>query len=70
MAHAEEDARAEAQRIAHDLEGDARVDPDSQLVALIAYLQRLGREEPRYPSEHDETPHGLEVSRAPTGGTR
>ncbi len=70
VAHAEEDARAEAQRIAHDLEGDAHVDPDSQLVALIAYLQRLGREEPRYPSEHDETPHGLEVSRAPTGGTR
>jgi len=37
-------ARLQARRIAADLaEQDIEVDPDSKLIALIAYLQRLGR---------------------------
>jgi cbb3-type cytochrome oxidase cytochrome c subunit len=51
------DARAEGERIAHDLRADVVVEPDSQLVALVAYLQRLGRAQPRHP-----------VERAPEGG--
>jgi cytochrome c oxidase cbb3-type subunit I/II len=66
VAHADDDARAEARRIATDLEGEAEVDPDSQLVAMIAYLQRLGREQPRYPVEREEVrdPGGIEISQA------
>ncbi|MDQ3036658.1 MAG: cytochrome-c oxidase, cbb3-type subunit I [Myxococcota bacterium] len=66
VAHAGDDARAEARRIATGLEGEAEVDPDSQLVALVAYLQRLGREQPRFPVERAEERDagGIEVSRA------
>lgn len=63
VANASRDARAEAERIARDLEGEAEVDPDSQLVALIAYLQRLGRPEPRYPVERE--PANDEAGEAP-----
>ncbi len=40
-----EDARVDGQRIADNLREEAQIEaaPDSQMVALIAYLQRLGR---------------------------
>jgi cytochrome c oxidase cbb3-type subunit I/II len=72
VAHAERDARAEGRRVAADLADQAEVHPDSQLVALVAYLQRLGQTEPRHPV--DRTPEGqaperpIEISRA--GGGR
>jgi cytochrome c oxidase cbb3-type subunit I/II len=66
VAHAERDARVEARRIARDLRGEADVDPRSQLVALVAYLQRLGRAQPRFPTPVDTSapnvPGRLEVS--------
>jgi cytochrome c oxidase cbb3-type subunit I/II len=72
VAHAAHDARAEARQIARDLRDEAEVDPSSQLVALISYLQRLGHPEPRFHIEREQHPHGgIEVSQAtPTGGTR
>jgi cytochrome c oxidase cbb3-type subunit I/II len=72
VAHAEQDAHAEAHRIAEALHGDAEVDPDSQLVALIAYLQRLGQREPRFPTEHDEHPArtGVAVTSTHEGASR
>jgi cytochrome c oxidase cbb3-type subunit I/II len=42
VAHAEEDAHAQAEGIRANLEADVQADPDSELVALIAYLQRVG----------------------------
>src|SRR5690606_3899903 len=66
VAHAERDARAEAAWITQQLEGEAEVDPASELVALVAYLQRLGRATPRYRAaqqqEGGESP--IEVSAA------
>jgi cytochrome c oxidase cbb3-type subunit I/II len=72
VARAERDARAEARRIVRDLEGEAEVDPSSELVALIAYLQRLGRQEPRFPAvrEQPEGAQPIEVSQATRGGER
>jgi cytochrome c oxidase cbb3-type subunit I/II len=65
VAHAARDARAEGARIAAELEGEAEVDPESELVALVAYLQRLGRAEPRYPVQvesGDGEPTPVQVS--------
>ena len=44
VAHAADDAHEQAHAIALGLAADETLDPDSQLVALIAYLQRLGHE--------------------------
>ena len=53
VANAARDARREAAWIAQELEGEAEVDPDSELVALVAYLQRLGRAQPRFRAEEN-----------------
>jgi cytochrome c oxidase cbb3-type subunit I/II len=53
VAHASRNARREGRLIAEELAEDAEVDPESRLVALVAYLQRLGRTEPRHPVEHE-----------------
>jgi cytochrome c oxidase cbb3-type subunit I/II len=45
VAHAEEDAHAQAESIRANLEADVQADADSELVALIAYLQRVGLQE-------------------------
>ena len=42
VAHAEADAREQAERVCADLADDVQADPDSQLIAVIAYLQRIG----------------------------
>ncbi len=55
VAHAEEDARAQAEGIVHGLEADEQLDPDSQLVALIAYLQRLGHDTSSFTPARDQT---------------
>ena len=64
VAHAARDARAEAAWIARELEGEAEVDPDSELVALVAYLQRLGRATPRYRAVQQQGEAPIEVSQA------
>ncbi len=65
VAHAARDARAEAAWIARELEGEAEVDPDSELVALVAYLQRLGRATPRYRAvQQQQGDAPIEVSQA------
>jgi cytochrome c oxidase cbb3-type subunit I/II len=70
VAHAGDDARAEAQLIAHDLASSAEVDPDSELVALVAYLQRLGLDRPRHPGSHRSAgaASGAEISQANVRG--
>jgi len=61
--NAEKDARGQAQTIADDLKQNGeQVAPDSDLVALIAYLQRLGQK----PSE--PKPAGVNVSLNAHGG--
>ena len=42
VAHAEADAREQAEGIRANLEADVQADPNSELVAVIAYLQRIG----------------------------
>jgi cytochrome c oxidase cbb3-type subunit I/II len=66
--HAEEDAREQGVAISTALAADEQVDPESQLVAVIAYLQRLGRRESAFvPARSVTTP--VEVSQAgATGG--
>jgi cytochrome c oxidase cbb3-type subunit I/II len=63
VAHAEEDAHAQADGIAAALAGDETLDPDSQLVALIAYLQRLGHDQSTFVPARDARP---EVAAATT----
>ena len=55
VAHAEEDAHAQADGIVRGLAADETLDPDSQLVALIAYLQRLGHDESAFVPERDRS---------------
>jgi cbb3-type cytochrome oxidase cytochrome c subunit len=44
IAGAADDARSQGQIVARDLaEGGVTVDPESKMVATIAYLQRLGQ---------------------------
>ncbi len=73
---AEANARAEAATIAEDLRHEVEIDgppegvdvplEESQLVALVAYLQRLGKNQPNWHPESGEQ-HGepVQVSRAP-----
>jgi cytochrome c oxidase cbb3-type subunit I/II len=51
IGRAAEDARRDAEALVAELaaEGQAKVAPDAELVALIAYLQRLGAQPPRAP---------------------
>jgi cytochrome c oxidase cbb3-type subunit I/II len=58
IASAIEDARAQGQAVAKDLaEGGVKVDPDSKMVATIAYLQRLGQKpQPKKPAEVAHAP--------------
>jgi cytochrome c oxidase cbb3-type subunit I/II len=65
VAHAEEDARAQGAAIATALAADETVDPESQLVAVIAYLQRLGRQHSTFVPARDETTP-VEVSQVTT----
>jgi cytochrome c oxidase cbb3-type subunit I/II len=58
--HAAEDARGQAHEIARDLyENGAPVNADREIVALIAYLQRLGRQ-----PEVTPAPAGTQVASA------
>ncbi len=61
--HAEEDAREQAAAITTALAADETVDPESQLVAVIAYLQRLGQQRSTFVPARDVTTP-LEVSEA------
>lgn len=45
VAHAEEDAREQAEGIRQSLEADVQADANSELIAVIAYLQRVGLQE-------------------------
>jgi cytochrome c oxidase cbb3-type subunit I/II len=64
--HAEEDARAQGAAIAEALAPDDTVDPESQLVAMIAYLQRLGRPTSTFvPARDQVTPIEVSQARAP-----
>jgi cytochrome c oxidase cbb3-type subunit I/II len=66
--NAESDARAQAQGIVEELArtGDVSdADADSQLIAVIAYLQRLGRQESTFALPH-EAAGGTRVSSAET----
>ena len=58
IASAGDDARAQAQLVTKDLaEGGVKVDPDSKMVATIAYLQRLGQKpQPKKPAEVAHAP--------------
>ena len=58
IASAADDARAQAQLVTKDLaEGGVKVDPDSKMVATIAYLQRLGQKpQPKKPAEVAHAP--------------
>jgi cytochrome c oxidase cbb3-type subunit I/II len=67
VAHAEEDAHAQAAGIAAGLASDETVDPDSQLVALIAYLQRLGRDQSAFTPARDAT-EAAPIASATAGG--
>ena len=62
---AEASARAEGEAIAAGLRSSGQIEiaPDSQMVALIAYLQRLGRERPRAPADA-----ALSLNAAPASG--
>ena len=65
VANAARDAREQAQGIAAGLARDVEVDPDSELVAMIAYLQRLGRTRSEFePTREGDAPGGIEVSQA------
>ncbi|AKF07936.1 cytochrome-c oxidase, cbb3-type subunit I [Sandaracinus amylolyticus] len=69
VAHAADDAREQARGIAERLSRDVEVDSDSELVALVAYLQRLGRVRSEFePTRAPDGEGGVEVSRA--GGAR
>ena len=63
---AETDAREQARAIAEDLAKEgAIVEPDTQMVAVISYLQRLGKKgEPPKPSGE-----GVSMKDAPAAGT-
>jgi cytochrome c oxidase cbb3-type subunit I/II len=58
IAAADSDAREQGQLVAKDLsEGGVHVDPDSKMVATIAYLQRLGaKPAPKKPAEVAHAP--------------
>ncbi|MCS6856670.1 MAG: cytochrome-c oxidase, cbb3-type subunit I [Sandaracinaceae bacterium] len=60
IAHAEEDAHAQAKEIVEDLKTSGvsgEINPQSKLVALIAYLQRLGKKESDFrPQRHQGSP--------------
>jgi cytochrome c oxidase cbb3-type subunit I/II len=58
IASAADDARAQGQLVTKDLaEGGVKVDPDSKMVATIAYLQRLGQKpQPKKPAEVAHAP--------------
>jgi cytochrome c oxidase cbb3-type subunit I/II len=58
IASAGDDARAQAQVVTKDLaEGGVKVDPESKMVATIAYLQRLGQKpQPKKPAEVAHAP--------------
>ena len=63
-------ARAAGERVAAELEKDGQVEvaPDSQLVALIAYLQRLGKKTPAVVPAEADAGAGTRVSmRTPRG---
>ncbi len=65
VAHAERDAREQAGAIAAGLTRDVEVDPSSELVALVSYLQRLGRPQSPFTPVREAPPRGgLEVSQA------
>jgi cytochrome c oxidase cbb3-type subunit I/II len=64
VAHAAEDAREQATAIATGLERDVEVDPSSELVAMVAYLQRLGRERSTFVPARRAAPEGEAISRA------
>ncbi|UJR79455.1 cytochrome-c oxidase, cbb3-type subunit I [Sandaracinus amylolyticus] len=69
VAHAADDAREQARGIAESLSRDVEVDSESELIALVAYLQRLGRVRSEFePSRASDGEGGVEVSRA--GGAR
>jgi cytochrome c oxidase cbb3-type subunit I/II len=53
IAHAEEDARAQAEEIVALLRPDYEPAPDSELIAIIAYLRRLGLDESPFVPERD-----------------
>ena len=58
IASAADDARAQAELVTKDLaEGGVKVDPDSKMIATIAYLQRLGQK--------PQTKKPAEVAHAP-----
>jgi cytochrome c oxidase cbb3-type subunit I/II len=66
--NAEADARAQAQAIVADLAATGDVsdaDPSSELIAVIAYLQRLGRESSTFTPSR-EAAGGTQVSSAET----
>jgi len=55
--HAEEDARAQAEGLAAELRSDVPdLAADSELIALVAYLRRLGLNESPFVPERDRTP--------------
>ena len=65
VAHAQRDARQQAQQIAEGLARDVEVDSESELIALVAYLQRLGRQRSAFEPVRDEDREGgVEVSQA------
>jgi cbb3-type cytochrome oxidase cytochrome c subunit len=69
VAHAADDAREQGEQIAAGLARDVEVAPDSELVALVAYLQRLGRTRSTFePSREPSQPGGVEVSQAGQAG--
>jgi cytochrome c oxidase cbb3-type subunit I/II len=67
IAHAGDDAREQAEGIVHGLGSDATVDADSELVALIAYLQRLGHQQSSFHPARESA--GPVASTEHTGGT-
>jgi cytochrome c oxidase cbb3-type subunit I/II len=63
VAHAAADAREQANGIATGLERDIEIDSESELVALVAYLQRLGQQQSSFePTRRQDGSEGIEVS--------
>ena len=65
VAHAAADAREQANGIASGFARDIEIDAESELVALVAYLQRLGQQQSSFePTRRQEGSDGIEVSQA------